>query len=339
MNKHISKFKSCFTKTIKCILAGIVALVVLSGFCYLFSYSGARVHNESGATDFKWSPNQWRSTVLEGYTWFRMDNYGFNNVYDNSDSPDILLMGSSHMEAANVKQSENVASILENELSLDVYNIAISGHTIYNCVDNMDAAVKEYQPKQYLILETVTAELSIDEMQKVVNGELESIESYDSGIVYMFQKYIPALKTMYKQFSNWKAVDANQTESLASDTILEQEENYEEILYDFLLKAKSSAQKSGSKLIIFYHPEIKIDSSTNAYTEIFDKKKFELFGKTCDELDIIYVDMTQTFKNMYEQEHILPYGFSNTAVGAAHLNKHGHRAITDDLIKAITEDN
>lgn len=333
----MGKLKTSLIMLAKCILAGIIAIAVLSAACYMISFSGTRIHNETGATDFKWENGQWRSTMLEGYSWFRMDENGFNNIHNNSNNPDIILMGSSHMEAANVKQADSTSSILSDELSLDVYNIAMSGHTIYNCVDNMENAVSQYHPNRYLILETFIAELSVEEMQKVIDGELESIVSYDSGALYNLQKYIPALKTIYKQIDFWSSADSTSQPEPSANT--SNEENYEKVLYEFLSKAKSSTEECGAKLIIFYHPEIKIDKNGDAYTEITDKNKLELFGETCEKLGIIYVDMTEPFKAMYKRNHLLPYGFSNTAVGAAHLNKYGHQAIAHQLINSIREDN
>jgi hypothetical protein len=43
--------------------------------------------------------------MTEGFSWLKMDDSGFNNVaFDDvgSEQPDILLMGSSHMEAVQV---------------------------------------------------------------------------------------------------------------------------------------------------------------------------------------------------------------------------------------------
>ena len=337
MDKQNSKAKLTFVMLIKCMAAGIVALMILSVFCYFFSYSGTRVKNKSGATDFKWASNEFKSNAFEGYSWFHMDKHGFNNIDDSSKNPDILLMGSSHMEAANVKQSDSVASRLSQKLSLDVYNIAMSAHTIYNCVNNMDAAVNQYKPSDYVILETMTTQLSVGQMQSVIDGKFVKYDSADSGMFYYLQKYCPALKNIYKQISVWSSGSSRSAVGADADTS-KADKNYEDTLHKFLSKAKNAAAKSGAKLVIFYHPEIKIDKNANAYTVVENKEKFELFEKTCEELSIIYVDMTDTFLDMYKQQHILPYGFSNTAVSAAHLNKHGHEAITQQIIKSISED-
>ncbi len=334
MKKLTKKIRTAFYMLFKCAVAGVIALAVLSGVCFLVNYSGARVHNESGSTDFKWGENQYRSNALEGFAWFFMDEHGFNNIEDTSKEPDILLMGSSHMEGANVSQKKTTASLLSDKLPLSVYNIATSGHTIYNCVNNMDNAVKEYNPSKYLIVETVTAELTVYEMQKVIDGEFEPFESYDSGALYALQKYIPAIKTMYKQVGFWRDADKTPNENTIAKPA---EENYEEVLENFLLKAKNSADKSGAQLIIFYHPEIKIDENANAYTEVSDKNKLLAFENACDKLGIIYIDMTDTFTALYNNDHILPYGFYNTGVGSAHLNEHGHKAIAEEIINLISE--
>lgn len=335
MEKLKKKIKQTLFIFFKCIVAGIVALAILSGVCFLVNYSGARVHNESGATDFKWGENQYRATALEGFSWFFMDNHGFNNIENYSKNPEILIMGSSHMEGANVNPEKTTASLLLKGTSYSVYNIATSGHTIYNCVNNMDNAVKEYSPSKYLIVETVSAELSVAEMQKVIDGKFKPFESYDSGVLYALQKYIPAVKAMYKQIGFWR--DADKTLSENPSTQLE-EENYEEVLEAFLLKAKNSADKSGAQLIIFYHPEIKIDEKANAYTEVSDRNKLLAFEDVCNKLGILYVDMTDTFTELYNNDHILPYGFYNTGVGSAHLNEHGHKAIAEEIYNLISED-
>lgn len=50
------------------------------------------------------------------------------------------------------------------------------------------------------------------------------------------------------------------------------------------------------------------------------------------------MDMTDEFKALYEEKHILAHGFVNTAVGRGHLNKYGHRVIAQTLAEKIKED-
>jgi lysophospholipase L1-like esterase len=62
------------------------------------------------------------------------------------------------------------------------------------------------------------------------------------------------------------------------------------------------------------------------------------FEKACEDNDIIFVDMTDDFKQLYEEKNILPYGFINTKVGRGHLNKYGHMVIAKKLAQVIKEE-
>lgn len=42
---------------IKILAAGIISLVILSAFCFVYDYSGVHISNPSGSTDYKWEPN------------------------------------------------------------------------------------------------------------------------------------------------------------------------------------------------------------------------------------------------------------------------------------------
>lgn len=338
MKKLILRLKRILLQLIKFLSAGAVALIILSLFCFAFCFAGIHIRNESGATDYKWEPHQWKSTVFEGYAWLQMDEKGFNNQSANDQNPDILIMGSSHMEAVNIPASKNVASLMNTSLPMSVYNIGTSGHTIYTCIKNMDAAIEEYHPNKYVILETSMINLSISQMQDVLDGNTETIPSYDSGMLYLLQKYVPAIKTIYKNIIDWK--DADNTPPLpisasASQTTVEN--SYEDILEQFLNKASSTIQKNGAKLIIFYHPKTSINEK-GEYITTTDHQKLSIFKEICQSLDIIFIDMTEPFKTMYQQQHVLPHGFSNTAVGNGHLNEHGHRVIADTLIQSIMGD-
>lgn len=64
-----------------------------------------------------------------GYRFWQNDANGFNNksVVDN---PDIIVLGSSHMEAVNVMQDKNTAYLLSKKLNgkYSLYNMGVSGH-------------------------------------------------------------------------------------------------------------------------------------------------------------------------------------------------------------------
>ena len=102
-------------------ISGMLSLMLLSAFSVFINYTGVHITNLNGATDYTWEPRQLLTTVLEGFAFLRMDNNGFNNakVIPNQET-DVLLMGSSHVEAVQVGADENMGSQL-NRLLPELY--------------------------------------------------------------------------------------------------------------------------------------------------------------------------------------------------------------------------
>lgn len=181
--------------------ATMIALVLLSFFVMCYSYTGIHLTNKSDATDYLWRSNELKTTMTEGYAWLKMDDNGFNNV-SIPKTIDTLLIGSSHMEAFQMKHEENVSGRMNQLIPQTTYNIGISGHTIYRCVDNYESAIQEFMPGKYSIIETSTINLSLPELKSVIDGNAKRIPSYDNGLIYYLQM-IPAFRPMYNQIENW----------------------------------------------------------------------------------------------------------------------------------------
>lgn len=336
-------WKNMIIWLIKAGIAGCVALAFLSVVSIFYDYTGVHIASETGATDYRWESNQWRATMTEGFVWTRMDQNGYNNAkWSEKEKIDILLMGSSHMEALNVEPTKNTAYRL-NELLMDfyTYNIGISGHTIYHCVNNLNNAVHAYNPSKYVIIETDRVALETSEMQHVIDQDFARIPSYESGALYYLQKYIPAVKIIFKKISEWNGLEENMedlndicTEEIAQPEAITRE--YNEILQEFLALAASSLNQD-QKLIIFYQPLTQIRADGSFVIE--DGEAVKQFAQTCENSGITFIDMTQDFKTMYEERHILAHGFSNTKVGSGHLNSYGHEAIAQRLASVIREEN
>lgn len=80
-----------FLYIIRILLAGMVAGILLSIFCVGYLNTGVHIYNQSGATDYKWKGNQMKSTMVEGFSWLKMDEQGFNNSFPVKGDIDILL--------------------------------------------------------------------------------------------------------------------------------------------------------------------------------------------------------------------------------------------------------
>lgn len=335
MDKKIG-IKEFFLWIGKVTIAGTVTIFILSIFSYIYDYSGIHIQNKKGGTDYIWQSNQYKSTMKEGFSWLSMDENGFNNNHIAKDHIDILLMGSSHMEAVNIKQNQNVGYLLNDLIpQYYTYNIGISGHTIYRCVNNIESAIDNYKPSRYVIIETDSIELKIKEMDAVVKGTAKAIPSYDSGMIYYLQK-IPAFKSIYNQLDIWMNEEATKGNNKETDKENQNLDEYRKKLREFLAIVSNSAQKSEIKPIIFFSPTEKIGKD-GVPTYVINEQYLEIFKETCKELDITFIDMTNTFKQLYNEQHVTAHGFSNTAVGVGHLNEFGHKAISNTIAKIISE--
>ena len=256
-----------------------------------------------------------------------MDNKGFNNIDSStSNSPDVLLMGSSHLEAINVDKRENTAYYLSELLpNHSIYNIGISGHYIYQCAKNLSDAVKYYLPQQYVVIETATVSLDNDRMEKVVNGSLSSIPSYDSGALFYVQKYCPAIKSIYNCVTNWKNAEKMTTK---------QSESMDLNLLDRFIHLMSNSVGNDCKLIVVYHPTTSLDNSGNIVLQT-SSSDLQAFRDACEKYNIEFVDISKQVIDLYNQQHRLIHGFENTAVGSGHLNRYGHLLLAEQLASLI----
>ena len=334
MNK-ISGFKRIVAFGLKVLVAGVLALAILSVISFFYTYTGIHVTNTSGATDYVWQKNQLMVNMKEGFSFVEMDENGFNNA-EVFDDIDILLMGSSHMESYQVLQNENCASLLKEYLpDFNTYNIGISGHTIYRIVDNIESALNKFSPSKYLLIETNTVQLDIYNMNEVLNGEAKAIESHDSGILFYLQK-IPAFKPLYNQLDNWLNIKSlnNNDYYIAGETVIP--EGYVETLGLFLGEIKKHSEIHGVTPMIFYAPNEFLDSDGRLYFST-DSKYYEIYKSVCESYGIVFVDMSASFASLYENENVLAHGFSNTAVGTGHLNRYGHEAVAKTLAAEISK--
>lgn len=327
--------------TLKAGFSLFCSVLILSAFCMLYVYDGIHIETESGATDYNWESEQYKATMKEGFSWLTLDSYGYNNVYDYSEKPDVLLIGSSQVEGLQVDKKENMGYLLNQKLDpMRVYNIGMSGHTIYRCVDNLENATNKYNPQKYVVLVIDEIDLNEDSMKAVIDGTATAIPSYDHGIMYTAQK-IPFVKTAYSQITEWisldeKKADNNNISNEPTQSVINDQENvqYNSTLSDFLDFTLKSI--NNSKLIIAFQPSQTINSD-GSIKYSYEPSKLKCFSELCEQKGITFCDLTSDFQKLYQDQFVLAHGFSNTAVGVGHLNKYGHKAIADTVANVIME--
>lgn len=350
----MKKCKRVIVWILKCFVAGIVAVLILSIFSLFYYNHGIRKTSKTGATDYSWE-NKFHSVGYEGFAWGINDVNGYNNAYMlNKEDIDILMMGSSHMNAYNVPQKCSVSYLLNRMIkTLDagyrggVYNIGMEGHTFYMCSDNLKNALETYSPQKYVIIETRSVKLSMERMEEVLNGTRKRTPAFDSGLIYYMQK-VPYFCLLHRQIRDMcglndasLAENDNDTEEKADhsnfDNTLENTTlDYNTQLNKYMEKLAEEVSSYHVKLLIFYMPSISINDDGTVGT-VGNPQDIAEFASACKNYGIEFLDMSDVFLENYKQNYELPFGFSNTEAGRGHLNRRGHELVASALFDKIKE--
>lgn len=330
------KVRKKMKKIIIVISSWIVALCILNVMCMIYYNIPRHTTNQTGTTDYIWESNFVYSRGIEGFSNGITNNEGFNNLFDyEGQELDILIMGSSQMEAFNVQQDQSTASLLNDFYNEDVvYNIGVSGHDFYTIVGNVEEALSTYTPSEYLIIEIGTLNYDKELLQSVIDNTYTELASYDSGIIYELQG-IPYLRLLYSQVSSYLAGTASD-EIVAEDSSAQNSGGYSEELEIILSELNLLCSEYDVTPIIFYQTKLILNEDGTVTTNT-DADDLELFKTACEKNNIVFVDMTETFIEGYTTDYILPHGFANTTIGTGHLNKYGHEMIANKLIQVMEE--
>ena len=326
---------------IKAMGAGAIAVAILNILCLFYYNIPIHQENPNGTTDYIWEREKFYSRGTEGFAWGKTDKNGYNNK-EIPEKIDILLMGSSHMEAFNVSQNKNTAALLqdmlkERGLEEGVYNIGTSGHEFLRCLSNIEAALDVYQPSDYIIIETANLDFSLEDLELLKEKQYPVLPSKEGGVIGLLQKF-PYLRLVYKQLSEWNEKQKQKEPGKKNAEVVDHEADEvrkNQILEEILKECADNIHERGCKLIIFYHPLLGINEE-----EVYDSTnglKREQFSGLCSQNEIIFLDMSERFLEEYENDNILPHGFSNTKIEAGHLNQNGHRMIAEELFQLIKE--
>ncbi|GFI22948.1 hypothetical protein IMSAGC011_01725 [Lachnospiraceae bacterium] len=347
----MKKGKEVLIWLLKCFVAGIAAVVILSVFSLFYYNHGIRRTSETGATDYSWE-NKFHSVGYEGFAWGINDANGYNNAYmlDKEDI-DILLMGSSHMNAYNVPQKNSVSYLLNHmmktsDMGYGVYNIGMEGHTFYMCSDNLKNALETYSPQEYVIIETRSVKLSMERMEEVLTGTRKKTPAFDSGLIYYMQK-VPYFCLLHKQIRDMCGLNDISLAENNDDTANETDNNdfgelknttldYNTQLNRYMENIAKEASSYNVKLLVFYMPNTCINDDGTVGTA-GNSQDIAEFAAVCKDYGIEFLDMSGIFLENYRQNYELPFGFSNTEAGKGHLNRRGHELVANALFDKIME--
>ena len=339
---------SILNQNLKRILACLVAFVILSLLFTFYGLIPVHIDNPDGNTDYIWPPNARWMKMTEGVSWGRFDAKGFNNksVIEN---PDILLVGSSHMEAMNIKQDKTIASQLNQQLNgrFNVYNLGISGHHFFKTCQYLPKNIDLYKQNvlKAIIIETSTLDVTQKDVDAIISQSIKKTPSHAHGLIGKLQKN-PFLRTLYfqsehslpkivsppKLYNYLKKQRTKQQNVNQKKTIMTVDDSAYLRLFLWL---ESLEKENHVKIFIFYHP---FETLKQDGTISFDNSQaLNVFKKAAIEHNVTVIDMTKSFEQMFYEDHRVPHGFSTGKLGVGHLNAYGHAAVAKELVKVIND--
>lgn len=324
------------------VLAGTFAIVILSGFMCLYDLLPIHMDNPNGNTDYIWEPNSIWVKLTEGISWGRIDSNGYNNPVA-IDNPDIIILGSSHMEAMNIFNYQAVGSLLAKKLDnrYSVYNLGISGQNLFTVCQYLPTNLEMYaESPRFAVIETYTVSVNEEKVKKVMSAKVKRQESYTSGIMGVIQR-IPFFRCVYHQVTEG-LLDlfmhgGNKTVTADADIEIKEsntDELVDEKAYNTLFQYLEDLEKKyGTQIIIFYHPTEILDEDNGI--KFTSSIALNTFNKYAKEHDIDFIDMTVPFEDMYRQNQLVAHGFVTGRIGEGHLNANGHNAIANEVYRVI----
>ena len=315
----------------------VLSLAIISVVALGYEYSTLGYTPECGASDNVKEPHSLLSNMTEGWGWNVMDGLGYNNAAVIT-HPDILIMGSSQMEAAQLPRSQNVASVLADKLGgRSVYNVGVSGHFFDICMSHLDSACSYFNPR-YVVMEASTLFPDEDQMTAVIEGTRPSPTYRAHALVpfrYLYDYIVPATGVLIGNFGKWR--DKNSIADENADGMPHYSAAYYETRTAFLRYAAQTAENHCAHLIILWNPLQYHLSDTGTLVFDSDIADFQKFQADCEALGITAVTTQQQIQTMYACDHVLPNGFANSSLGAGHLNTYGHEAMAQVLCNTISE--
>lgn len=329
--------KNKIMNLVKCMLAGIVAIAILSLVLVPYFLTPVHIENPDGNTDYIWLAHSLWSKMTEGISFGRFDAKGYNNPTV-VEEPDILVLGSSHTEAVDVLQSENFAALLGEKFqgNYTTYNMGISGHFFLKICKYLPRTMELNPTAKYIIIETSDVSFNRKAVDSLLNGTIEFTPSNSTGLIAMLQK-LPFFRLGYHQLTGGllDMMIPEKTKPVDTSKNATEKELLDEEVYDMLFTyIKDALKGSEAQLIIMYHPTGKLLEDGSA-SFVVDAASVSMFSKKCQQYGFSFVDMTQPFAQMYETDHKLPHGFITGKIGSGHINQYGHAKIADELAKCI----
>lgn len=326
-------------KAVRTIAALIAAAAILNLFCAWYYNPADYLWDDARATDRIRRPNAITSRANEGFSICRIDENGYNNP-SVPDQINILMMGTSHTEGFNVAPADNTSARLGALLSgRSVYNIGMSSHTLMVNLINLERALDRFEPTDYVIIESNYVIFWPDEIESAMNNTMGRLEPTETWLPDWISGQ-PLVRTLARQYYNLQSGDEAYQEDVAAQLAESQQyapevfQAYHTELNKLFARVRKLAEAHGVHVIIYYNPMLTLLPDGTVLDDT-DGAVCDTFAAACADSGITFIDMGEKFLAAYQNDHILPHGFVNTAPEYGHLNKNGCGIVANALYEAI----
>lgn len=335
---------------IKSFIAFVVVFVFFNLICQIYYHMPAWYDRSSNATSYIWRPNSYILQAKEGFGFNTIDENGYVNPIKPLVKKDyILVFGASHSQGKEINQGERYTDLLNSrygEEELKVYNLSGDGHFYDKIVAGFSAGIEEFPDSSAAIIEIGTTEYDVKTLEEALSqrnynvketGEYIKNSVDQKTIIKQTVKETMPYVALLKHRVGDGSLDFGNPFGL-NDKVEEENSNVfdKQDYYDLVkLTANSLKNNYSGKIIICYHPGCKL--SSDGTVDWKEEETYKPFRQAIEDSGIYFLDMTDAFDKLYEEEKILPYGFQNTTFGGGHLNQYGHKLLAEKLFDVLEE--
>ncbi|MCR5687517.1 MAG: hypothetical protein K6G58_05810 [Lachnospiraceae bacterium] len=327
--------------------AAVIAAAICNLSCFLFYDPCQELTRTKGSTTGYLLPDSHGVYGLEGYCRASVDSFGYvNRPLERSDEY-YVAAGASHTEGLFIPEGLRYTDLLNDMLyddgKLHIINIGKSGNYYSVVLQHLDGILGEFPDAKGLIIETDSlcydTKALYDSMAQAGYDPGETAASLMSDLtsrqklVIKAKQALPLLRLIRKQYFTYMEADEEEGGSDILDPAFWQSEyngDFETALDDLMKFIRSRTDK---QIIILYHPAVAIEADGSM--KVLTNNAEPYYEKICRANDIDFVDMTDAFMCAYEEDHVIPYGFCNTAPGQGHVNRAAHKMMADKLYEVI----
>lgn len=353
------------------LVALILAFLAINILCFFYYKDSAGYRRAGGAFSYVYKPGGVIVNLKEGAALTEVDDNGYlNRATDLSSDGYVLVLGNSMTGAIEVPQSDKYVSVLDDKLKAlygddktHAYLLSRGGADFAEIAEGVNAALTEFDNAKAVVIQIKYGELNTAAVEQLVNrfDDAADVGSTDTAVRQYTDSDSPAqlaasagisqkLTNMLKDYFPFAAFVLNERVSALNNKspfegafIFRGAATYETACeaYDvaettaILEKTLRNIKTTVNIPVIIINLPYEELTSDGELTVSDDNNI--IWKNACDEAGVTYIDMTDSWMQLFDNDKELAFGFSNTSPGSGHMNKAGHKAVGEKLYETLIQ--